>query len=249
MEESLLALDRQLGQLVSRGDRDWRKTLDAVFDEPTLRAIQQLFSRGVLHTLENIIATGKEANVFRGKTLDGRNRAVKIYRINTATFRKLAPYLDGDPRFPHGGKSHRDRIFTWAQKEFKNLHLMHAAGASVPQPFHVHRNLLVMQYRGWRYRPYPTLRELPPEEPREFLQQLMDSVKAYHAAGLAHGDLSEYNVLNVREQPCIIDVGQAVPRQHPRFAELHERDLGNVHRWFRKRMPGLTREEVEQWST
>ena len=94
-----------------------------------------------------------------------------------------------------------------------------------------------------------TARELPPEEPREFLRQLMDSVKAYHAAGLAHGDLSEYNVLNVREQPCIIDVGQAVPRQHPRFAELHERDLGNVYRWFRKRMPGLTREEVEQWST
>ena len=84
---------------------------------------------------------------------------------------------------------------------------------------------------------------------REFLRQLMDSVKAYHGAGLAHGDLSEYNVLNVREQPCIIDVGQAVPRQHPRFAELHERDIGNIHRWFRKRLPGLTREEVEQWST
>ena len=83
MEESLLRLDRQRGQLVRAGDRDGRKTLDAVFDEPTLHAIQQLFSRGVLHTLENIIATGKEANVFRGKTRDGRNRAVKIYRHTT----------------------------------------------------------------------------------------------------------------------------------------------------------------------
>ena len=248
MEESLLALDRQLGQLKRTGDREWRKTLDAVFDEPTLRAIQQLFSRGVLYTLENILATGKEANVFRGKTLDGRNRAVKIYRLNTATFRKLAPYIDGDPRFPHGGKSHRDRMFVWAQKEYKNLHLMHAAGARVPRPYHVHRNLLVMQYLGWRYRPYPTLRELPPAKPREFLEQLMDSIGAWQHAGLAHGDLSEYNVLNVRETPWVIDVGQGVPRQHPRFDELHARDMANIYRWFRKWLPELKLEELETWS-
>ena len=64
----------------SNEGKDWRKTVDDVFDETTLRNVQQLFSRGIIATLENIIATGKEAYVFRAKTLNGRNRAVKIYR-------------------------------------------------------------------------------------------------------------------------------------------------------------------------
>lgn len=244
-----LALDRARDALAPRGDREGFKTEDAVFDFPTLKLLQRLISRGVLATIENSLSSGKEANIFRGKTRDNRNRAVKIYRLNTATFRKLAPYLEGDPRFRDTGHSHRGRVFAWAQKEYRNLHAMHAAGARVPRPFMVERNVLVMQYFGWRYHPYPTLRERPPAEPHAFLRELLASVAAYHKAGLSHGDLSEYNVLNVRERPVIIDVGQAVARGHQRWEELHDRDLRNVHHHFRRLLPGLELEEVTAWST
>ena len=160
MKDKIQDIDWALSKVKNSNDgKDWRKTVDDVFDEATLRNLQQLFSRGVIATLENIIATGKEANVFRAKTFDGRNRAVKIYRLNTATFRKLNRYIDGDPRFKNSGNSHRDRVFTWAQKEYNNLHAMNAAGAQVPKPYHVHRNMIVMQYIGWRYRPYPPIQE------------------------------------------------------------------------------------------
>ena len=99
MKFSLDRLDRLKDSLKSATDRELRKTEDAVFDFHTLKVIQRLFNQKKIRTLENIIATGKEANVFRGKTLDNRNRAVKIYRMNTSTFRKLAPYIEGDPRF------------------------------------------------------------------------------------------------------------------------------------------------------
>ena len=89
MRTNIENLDWNAGNLINKSDKDGRKTVDDVFDESTLKNIQQLFNRGVISTLENIIATGKEANLFRAKTLDGRNRAVKIYRQNTATFRKL----------------------------------------------------------------------------------------------------------------------------------------------------------------
>ncbi len=227
----------------SNEGKDWRKTVDDVFDETTLRNVQQLFSRGIIATLENIIATGKEANVFRAKTLDGRNRAVKIYRLNTATFRKLNRYIEGDPRFKNSGNSHRDRVFTWAQKEYKNLHAMKAAGAQVPKPYHVHKNMIVMQYIGWRYRPYPPIKELPPRNPNDFLKTLIESIRAYRSKKLSHGDLSEYNILNVREKPCIIDVGQTVPEGHPMYKELHERDMRNMYRYWKKHINHLKKEE------
>ena len=247
MQNKIQDIDWALSRLKNRAkDSELRKTVDDVFDESTLRNIQRLFSQGVLATIENLIATGKEANLFRAKTFDGRNRAVKIYRLNTATFRKLNKYIEGDPRFKNTGNSHRDRVFTWAQKEYKNLHSMKSAGTEVPRPFHVYKNIVVMQYMGWRYRPYPPVKELPPRDPRDFLDVLIESIKAYRSRNLSHGDLSEYNILNVREKPCIIDVGQAVPKEHPMYDELHERDMKNMYVYWKKHISGLKKETFDQ---
>tara|TARA_B100000959_G_scaffold76670_1_gene81456 strand:+ start:147 stop:884 length:738 start_codon:yes stop_codon:yes gene_type:complete len=245
MRTNIENLDWNAGNLIHSRDKDGRKTVDDVFDESTLKNIQQLFHRGVISNLENIIATGKEANLFRAKTLDGRNRAVKIYRQNTATFRKLEKYISGDPRFKSVGNNPRERVFTWAQKEYKNLHSMRASGAKVPEPFHVHKNIVVMQYMGWRFRPYPTIKELTPEEPETFLGLILDSIKAYRSAGISHGDLSEYNILNIREKPCIIDVGQAVPKEHPLYDELHKRDMNNMHKYWKKYIRELKLEDLK----
>jgi|TARA_B100000085_G_scaffold7614_1_gene6868 RIO kinase 1 len=238
-------LDRILGSINANFGQDWKKTTDDVFDEVTLKNLQQLISQGIINTIENVIATGKEGNVFRAKTIKGENRAVKIYRINTATFRKLEKYIEGDSRFKNSGNSPRDRIFTWAQKEYKNLHSMRAAGANVPQPYHVHKNIVVMQYLGWRFRPYPTVRELPPDKPEDFFEKLKLSVKAYRNHNLSHGDLSEYNIINRRGEPFIIDVGQAVPDSHPLYNQLHRRDMKNLHRFWKKYIPSLRKEDLE----
>ena len=114
---------------------------------------------------------------------------------------------------------------------------MKAAGTRVPKPYHVHKNIVVMQYLGWRFRPYPTVRELPPEEPILFLNKLKESVKAYRKQKLSHGDLSEYNILNRREEPFIIDVGQAVPDSHPLYSKLHQRDMKNLYRFWKNIYP------------
>lgn len=244
MKISLDKLDRLKDSLKSVTDSELRKTEDGVFDFRTLKVIQRLISNGKIRTLENIIATGKEANVFRAKTLDNRNRAVKIYRMNTSTFRKLAPYMEGDPRFQDIGHKHWDRVYTWAQKEYKNLHSMWAAGVTVPKPLAVDNNVLIMEYFGWRYHPYPMVKNKHPEDPSEFFKKLMESIKKYRKVGLSHGDLSEYNILNYRENPVIIDVGQAVSKGHPMFDEMHERDRKNLYRFFRKMIPELRKEDI-----
>ena len=72
---------------------------------------------------------------------------------------------------------------------------------------------------------------------------LIESIRAYRSQKLSHGDLSEYNILNVREKPCIIDVGQTVPEGHPMYEELHERDMGNMYRYWKKRVNDLKKEK------
>ena len=76
MQSRTEKLDRSLGKINANFGQDWKKTVDDVFDEVTLKNLQQMISQGVINTIENTIATGKEGNVFRAKTINGENRAV-----------------------------------------------------------------------------------------------------------------------------------------------------------------------------
>ena len=81
---------------------------------------------------------------------------------------------------------------------------------------------------------------------KTFLKQLCKSIKAYKLEEISHGDLSEYNILNVREKPYIIDVGQAVPKSHPLHHELHKRDMSNTFRFWKKYIKNLNEEELKK---
>src|SRR5882762_11257656 len=142
-----------------------RKTYDQVFDHAALLTIASLISDGVISTLDYPVSTGKEANVFHATDAVGHAKALKIYRINTATFRNIALYIEGDPRFKKVRRATRPTIFAWAQKEYKNLVRMEDAGVRVPRPERVLNNILVMEYVGDESRPAPALREVVLDDP------------------------------------------------------------------------------------
>ena len=82
-------------------------------------------------------------------------------------------------------------------------------------------------------------------KPEDFFEKLKLSVKAYRNQNLSHGDLSEYNIINRRGEPFIIDVGQAVPDSHPLYNQLHRRDMKNLHRFWKKYIPSLRKEDLK----
>lgn len=215
-------------------DADQRKTYDEVFDRTTLLTLQRLINAGVLNVLDYPIATGKEGNVFRATTASGEFRAVKIYRVSNATFTSLSQYIIGDPRFPRAGGSRRRLIQAWAMKEFKNLKRMAEAGARVPRPYHVEDNVLVMDYIGDEATPAPVLRQVTPRGPKALYRLLLQDMRAIERTGLVHGDLSEYNILLWESKPWVIDVGQAVPLDHPRAEEWFARDMRNMARYLQR---------------
>ena len=235
--------DNLVGRLPARTGGPDRKTEGEVFDQPTLMILHRLLTHGVLKSLDFPVSTGKEANVFRGTTPGGGLVAVKIYRINTATFKHVLQYIQGDERFQGVSGDKRALVNAWCQKEFRNLARYRDAGVAVPEPLKALSNVLVTEYLGTKEGPWPRLQELRDfAEPERLYRQVVDDyLKGFNAADLVHADLSEYNILvEGTDQPAtewkarMIDVGQAVLKTHPMAKQFLDRDVSNLVRYFQR---------------
>jgi RIO kinase 1 len=211
-----------------------RATLEEVFDKATLMVIYQLLNSGVLYEVHGVVNAGKEARVYLGKTKEGKDLAVKIYLTASAEFKKgMLKYIEGDYRFKGVKRDTRSLIFTWAQKEFRNLEQAYRAKVRVPKPVAVKNNVLVMEFIGKNGVNAPSLKEQAPSDPEKVYEVLLTYVKRLHRkAELVHGDLSEYNIMMWKGKPVIFDIAQAVPTSHPMVEFFLRRDLTNVNRFF-----------------
>lgn len=246
-ERHLQRLESQVDALKSKEkDSDALKTYDQVFDRACLLVLQDLISDGVFATLDYPVSTGKEAVVFHATNAAGDARAVKIYRITNSTFKTIAVYIEGDPRFKRVKKATKPTIFAWAQKEHQNLVRMQDGGVRVPTPFRVRDNVLVMEYIGDETRPAPLLRNVALEDPSAVLKDVVENLRSMRKARLVHADLSEYNLLFWDGRVVVIDVGQSVPLDHPRAAEWFARDLGNIAHFFHRLHVNVTPSSLEK---
>jgi RIO kinase 1 len=228
------------------------RVIEEVFDRLTLKGMLKLFNKGTIDTLHGVVNAGKEARVYYATDKEERDLAVKIYYTHTAEFRKgMMQYIEGDPRFKRVRRQTRSMIYTWNQKEFNNLQLCEEAGVNSPEPYEFIRNILVMEFIGEDGVPAPLLREKEPDDPQAFYDQVLVEMQLlWQKAGLAHGDLSEYNIMVHEDKPIIFDVSQAMLTSHQLAESLVERDIGNVTRFFRKldveiRDP----DELKEWIT
>jgi RIO kinase 1 len=238
----LKKLDRQSQEILDRIVSN-RKTFGEVFDRQTLLRLGKLISDKVIEQVDFPLSTGKEANIFRGRTTVGELVAIKIYRTSTMTFKHIATYIDGDPRFKYGIKNKRDIIEEWAKKEFKNLHRMAEANVRVPAPVKRLNNILIMEYIGDEHQAAPLLKDVDIQDPKKIYDEIMMFVKRMYKAELVHADLSAYNILMFKGKPYIIDVGQAVLLEHPSSLMFLKRDIHNIVSYFKKY--GITADEQE----
>jgi RIO kinase 1 len=211
-----------------------RATLEEVFDKATLMVIYQLLNSGVLYEVHGVVNAGKEARIYWGKNKEGKDLAVKIYLTASAEFKKgMLKYIEGDYRFKGVKRDTRSLVFTWAQKEFRNLEQASRAKVRVPKPIAVKNNVVVMEFIGKDGVNAASLKEQAPSDPAKVYEVLLTFVeRLYRKAELVHGDLSEYNIMMWKGKPVIFDVAQAVPVSHPMAEFFLRRDLGNVNRFF-----------------
>ena len=210
--------------------------MEEVFDKATLMAVYSLLNQGVISKIFGVIKSGKESRIYTGIGSKEDRIAIKIYLATSAEFKKgMLPYIVGDPRFNVFKKDSRSLAYLWAQKEFKNLQKAYEVGIRVPKPLHVEKNILIMEFIGEDDVPAPTLKEMLPHNPSGMYKILLGYVKIlYRKAKLIHGDLSEYNIMNMHGNPIIFDMGQSVSVEHPLARQFLLRDLDGLNRFFKK---------------
>ncbi|KAL2150545.1 hypothetical protein VTH82DRAFT_7108 [Thermothelomyces myriococcoides] len=230
-------------------DKADRATAELVLDQRTRMILLQLINRGVVNEIHGAISTGKEANVY-GAVLypeDGGEpiqRAIKIYKTAILVFKDRERYITGEHRFKAGAEkgNNRKMVKLWAEKEFRNLRRLHAAGIACPEPLLLKLHVLVMGFLGdKRGYAYPRLRDaridgddVDEQWRRLYIQLLGIMRRLYQVCRLVHADLSEYNILYHDNRLYIIDVSQSVEHDHPRALEFLRMDIKNVGDFFRR---------------
>jgi RIO kinase 1 len=221
-----------------------RKLLDEFFDHSTLLAISRLVTQGQFEALDYPISTGKEGGVFRATS--GREfRAVKVYRVGNAVFRRIPAYALEDLKREASASNFQRLVFAWTRREHTTLRKLCAAKVRVPEPYGYLRNVLVMEFIGTGELPAPRLQDAIVEDPGEFYEALVVQLRRMTTeAHLVHGDLSPYNVLVDDNTPVLIDVAQAVDSHHPQARALLARDTANFARYLRKLGVEVTEESM-----
>jgi len=199
-----------------------------------------------------ILKTGKEADVhLLERATEDRSvvMAAKRYRgLENRLFHRDAGYTDG-----RATRNTRDRramakstrwgrtvqAGQWALAEFGFLADLWSAGLPVPYPVQLDDVEILMEFitladgTG-----APRLAQTRPD--RDLLEsywgQLTQAMRVMAGLGLAHGDLSAFNILATEDRLVLIDLPQMVDIVgNPQGMEFLTRDCRNVATWFRSR--------------
>jgi RIO kinase 1 len=244
-DEMYSYLEARVDALKTNKTGDERQTVDEVFDKQTLMTLYDMMTSGIIDSVKFPISTGKEGNIFYAEDTDGDPVALKIFRTSTSTFKHVRKYIEGDPRFKGLTGNRRKMIYAWANKEFRNLQRYYDAEIPVPEPIAFDKNCLVMEYIGDENGPAPQLKDVILDDANDTYDEIVSFIiDGYRDAHLVHGDMSEYNILMLDDEPILIDCGQAVTADHFNSHEFLRRDIDNINRFFRNRGADVIKAEV-----
>jgi RIO kinase 1 len=209
---------------------------------------------GATDTELGVLKTGKEADVFLlRRAVPGTGPscllAAKRYRVaEHKMFHRDGAYLEGrrvrqsrDNRAMANRSAVGREMITrqWANAEFAALRQLYREDVPVPYPVQVVDTEVLLEFIGDPDgTAAPRLAETRPQggELAGLWDQLVGALVTMARLGLAHGDLSAYNLMVHNGRLVLIDLPQVIDViANPRGAEFLDRDAANVGRWFTAR--------------
>jgi len=220
-------------------------------------------SASAFDTELGIVKSGKEADLFLieravpGDASQSSILAAKRYRgAENSDFHRSSRYSEGrrmrntrDTRAAARGTAYGRTVSSgrWAFAEFEALCLLHTLGVPVPYPVQVHGTEILMEFIGTGTVAAPRLAQVRTSrhELRGLYEQVLGILGALATAGLAHGDLSPYNLLVHEGRIVVIDLPQIVEVvSNPSGMEFLHRDCVNVCEWFARQGVECDAEDV-----
>ena len=225
--------------------------------------LRPLLDEGLIDSVQRQLMSGKEAMVFVVQS-GGETVCAKVYKeANHRSFRQAVDYTENRKTknsrqaraMAKGTKFGRQAMeAAWQSAEVDALYRLAAAGVRVPKPINFHEGVLLMELvcdANGDAAPRLNDMSFTPEEARAHHATLIREVVRMLAAGVVHGDLSEFNILVSADGPVIIDLPQAVDAAgNNHAAAMLERDVANLRHYFGRFAPELlaTNYGREIWS-
>jgi RIO kinase 1 len=217
--------------------------------------------RGAVDVELGVLKTGKEADVFLVRRAvpgtDGVVMAAKRFRApEHRSFHRSAAYTEGrrmrntrDTRALARKSRHGRAVaaLQWAGAEWEALRRLWEAGVPVPYPVQMDGTELLMELVTRDGSPAPRLAAARPDRAllEEWFGQVRDILVLLARQGLAHGDLSPYNVLTADERLVVIDLPQVVDIvANPHGVDFLRRDCHHMSVWFGRRGLELDEESL-----
>lgn len=200
-----------------------------------------------------VLKTGKEADVhlLERAVPGGRSCVLAAKRYRSAEhrmFHRDASYTEGRRvrrsremrAMAHRTAFGRDLLAgQWAAAEFAALVRLWGRGAPVPYPVQLVGTEVLLEYLAEPDgEAAPRLAQLRPDAAvlRHLWDQLVDALLVLAGEGLAHGDLSPFNLLVHRGRLVLIDLPQVVDVvANPQGPAFLARDVRTVTAWFAAR--------------
>ncbi|TDD48279.1 serine/threonine protein kinase [Kribbella antibiotica] len=223
-------------------------------------------AQAAIDTELGVLKTGKEADVFLieraveaigDAPAQSSLLAAKRYRAEEhRSFHRSTAYVEGrrtrnsrDSRAMAKKSQHGRSVASgqWAYAEWDALNRLWKAGVPVPYPVQIDGTELLMEFiDDGEGGAAPRLAQVRPSKQLlgEYFEQLRGAMRELARAGLAHGDLSPYNVLAQGERIVMIDLPQVIDIVgNPKGMEFLLRDCHNMATYFTSR--GLEIDEQE----
>ncbi|MFI5736501.1 serine protein kinase RIO [Kribbella sp. NPDC051587] len=258
---------QQVDETLARNQR-WTTWLDVERGSrgPEPRPSWVVTAQAAIDTELGVLKTGKEADVFLieraveaigDAPAQSSLLAAKRYRTEEhRSFHRSTSYVEGrrtrnsrDSRAMAKKTQHGRSVAAgqWAGAEWGALNQLWKAGVPVPYPVQIDGTELLMEFiDDGEGGAAPRLAQVRPSKELlgAYFEQLRNAMRELARAGLAHGDLSPYNVLAQGERIVMIDLPQVIDVVgNPKGMEFLLRDCHNMATYFTSR--GLEIDEQE----
>jgi RIO kinase 1 len=208
--------------------------------------------RAAVDTDLGMLKTGKEADCFlMERAVPGGRSSVLAVKSYRGEEHRL---FHRDPEYTDGRRTKKSRDLRamqkktawgrtvaagqWAWAEWEALRRFWLAGVPVPYPVQIEGTSLLMEFIEYDGDAAPRLAQVRPGRGvlESYFEQLRDAMMTFAQHGVAHGDLSPYNILAAGERLVVIDLPQVVDLvANPVGMDFLMRDCHNVCTWFTAR--------------
>jgi RIO kinase 1 len=214
-----------------------------------MNSLRGFFDGALITDILGRVKGGKEASVYRCEAHPS-TQTDRMFRnlSNDALYREGRQVLDKDQKEVNSRKARDMKALakktaygqelahiSWMSFEYTTLQQLHAHGASVPKPYAMSENAILMTYYGDEGRGAPALSEirLHPSEAKRLFEDVLHNIEIMLQLGLIHGDLSAYNLLYDEGDIVLIDFPQITHSSsngNARF--ILQRDIQRVSEYF-----------------